>query len=193
MQKIILAYATSKGLDQMTREDAQRLTRVNLAFGSIRDGLLNLEGLPHLRAQLNRLRSFHPQLKFVLSIGGLGADGFSQLARTEDGRQRFVQSVQHAGPGRRGHRLGSAMQPNRWHCLRPIRQAELYPSASGTAKAASGKDSFHCCGRCSLLCSKHRNGAGCTASGLRTDHDLRSIHQPHPGQPSRAFVRLSRR
>lgn len=96
MQKIILAYATSKGLDQMTREDAQRLTHINLSFGSIRDGLLNLEGLPHLQAQLDRLRSFHPQLKFVLSIGGLGADGFSQLARTEDGRQRFVQSVQHA-------------------------------------------------------------------------------------------------
>ncbi len=96
MQKIILAYATSKGLDQMSREDALRLTHVNLAFGSIRDGLLNLEGLPHLREQLDRLRSFHPQLKFVLSIGGLGADGFSQLARTENGRCRFVQSVQHA-------------------------------------------------------------------------------------------------
>ena len=75
MKKMILGYATSKGLDQMTAQDALRLTHVNLAFGVIRDGLLSMQGLPRLKEQLPRLRQFNPSLRFILSIGGWTAGG----------------------------------------------------------------------------------------------------------------------
>lgn len=94
MKKMILGYATSKGLDQMTAQDALRLTHVNLAFGVIRDGLLSMQGLPRLKQQLPRLRQFNPSLRFILSIGGWTAGGFSLMARTEAGRRAFAASVE---------------------------------------------------------------------------------------------------
>ena len=94
MKKMILGYATSKGLDQMTAQDALRLTHVNLAFGVIRDGLLSMQGLPRLKEQLPRLRQFNPSLRFILSIGGWTAGGFSLMARTEAGRRAFAASVE---------------------------------------------------------------------------------------------------
>ena len=39
MKPMILGYATGRGLDQMTKEDALRLTHVNVAFGVIEEGL----------------------------------------------------------------------------------------------------------------------------------------------------------
>ena len=73
------------------REDAQRLTHVNLAFGLIEDGLLDLHLLKYLHL-LPKLRGWNPEMKIVLSVGGWGADGFSDMAMTEEGRRNFAQS-----------------------------------------------------------------------------------------------------
>ena len=40
MKPLLIAYATNEGIRLMNREDARRLTHINLAFGVIRDGLL---------------------------------------------------------------------------------------------------------------------------------------------------------
>ena len=40
MKPLPIAYATNEGIRLMNREDALRLTHINLAFGVIRDGLL---------------------------------------------------------------------------------------------------------------------------------------------------------
>lgn len=93
MQHIILGYATSRGLDIMTEADARRLTHINLAFGTLRDGLLNMKGLPHLDQQLPRIRTWNPGLRIVLSVGGWGAGGFSTMAQTDTGRRAFADSV----------------------------------------------------------------------------------------------------
>lgn len=93
MKKMILGYATHHGLENMTAADARRLTHVNLAFGTLREGLLDMRGLPGLGEQLSRLRGYNPALRFVLSIGGWGAGGFSLMARTEQGRRAFAASV----------------------------------------------------------------------------------------------------
>ena len=93
MKKMILGYATHHGLEAMTAADARRLTHVNLAFGTMREGLLDMRGLPGLREQLSRLRGYNPALRFVLSIGGWGAGGFSLMARTERGCRAFAASV----------------------------------------------------------------------------------------------------
>ena len=42
MKYDVIAYCWNDALAGFTREDAQRLTHVNLAFGLIKDGLLDL-------------------------------------------------------------------------------------------------------------------------------------------------------
>ncbi len=93
MRRMVLGYATGKGLDQMTREDALRLTHVNVAFGVIENGLLSMRCVPKLKEQLSRVRGLNPNLKIVLSIGGWTAGGFSIMSRTQEGRAAFGESV----------------------------------------------------------------------------------------------------
>ena len=92
MERYILGYVTDGSLETVTAEDAGRLTHINLAFGVIRDGLLDMSHMPHI-GEVDRIRRLNPKLKFVLSVGGWGAGGFSVMSRTEEGRQAFARSV----------------------------------------------------------------------------------------------------
>lgn len=92
---IVLGYATNKGLLMINEADAKRLTHVNLAFGLIENGLLTLRGLPDI-AHIHEIRKWNPDIKFVLSVGGWTAGGFSPMAMTEEGRRAFAQSVAEA-------------------------------------------------------------------------------------------------
>ena len=76
MKYDVIAYCWNDALAGFTQEDAQRLTHVNLAFGLIEDGLLDLHLLKYLHL-LPKLREWNPEMKIVLSVGGWGADGFS--------------------------------------------------------------------------------------------------------------------
>ena len=91
MKYDVIAYCWNDALAGFTQEDARRLTHVNLAFGLIKDGLLDLHLLKYLHL-LPRLRAWNPEMKIVLSVGGWGADGFSHMAMTEDGRRKFARS-----------------------------------------------------------------------------------------------------
>lgn len=91
-QKMILAYAEDQALAMLTDEDLDMLTHVNLAFGVIRNGVVSLQSLPHLDS-MRALRVSHPNVKWVLSIGGWTADGFSQAAWDENTRRTFAVSV----------------------------------------------------------------------------------------------------
>lgn len=88
----IMGYATNRGLGMITHEDALRLTHVNLAFGVIREGVVDIKGLPDI-ARIETLRKWNPHIKIVLSVGGWGAGGFSNMAMTKEGRAAFVKSV----------------------------------------------------------------------------------------------------
>ena len=91
MKNDVIAYCWNDALAGFTREDARRLTHVNLAFGLLKDGLLDLHLLKYLHL-LPRLREWNPEMKIVLSVGGWGADGFSDMAMTEEGRRNFAKS-----------------------------------------------------------------------------------------------------
>ena len=67
MDRYLIAYAGTTGLDIMTAEDMRMLTHVNLAFGVIRDGVLSMQNFPRLKAQLERVRAYNPAVRFVLS------------------------------------------------------------------------------------------------------------------------------
>lgn len=92
MEPMILAYATNQGLGMITEGDARKLTHVNLAFGVIKDGMLDMRGLPDI-GRIHTIREWNRDIQFVLSVGGWGAGGFSTMAMTRDGREAFADSV----------------------------------------------------------------------------------------------------
>ncbi len=89
---ILLAYATNRALSMMTEADARMLTHINLAFGVIKNGLLDMHGLPDI-GLIQRIRTWNPAIRIVLSVGGWGAGGFSTMAMTREGREAFAASV----------------------------------------------------------------------------------------------------
>src|SRR5882724_11445707 len=75
---------------------ADKLTHVNYAFATVTpDGnvvLRNPDAPAHL-AQLQALKSRNPALKVIVSIGGWGADNFSDAALTDASRAKFTTSA----------------------------------------------------------------------------------------------------
>ena len=72
--------------------DAEALDQLNYSFALIKDG--KADGSHWLG--LNKVQSFlkkHPHVDGVLSIGGWGADGFSQACMTEEGRNTLADSL----------------------------------------------------------------------------------------------------
>lgn len=89
----IVGYLSDWGYkNQITMPQAQHLTHVNYAFGLVADGKVSIGHLKNLD-KLAQMRRQYPQLKVNLSIGGWGADGFSQAVATEEGRERLAASA----------------------------------------------------------------------------------------------------
>lgn len=91
MKKYILGYAMNHSFPTITEADVKKLTHLNLAFGLIKDGLLDMSQLTNIDL-LPTFRKWNPELKIVLSVGGWGAGGFSTMAMTEEGRKAFAAS-----------------------------------------------------------------------------------------------------
>lgn len=77
-------------------EDPRRLTHINYAFAQVSDEgeivFANNEDAPQHLAQLNAMKQQNPDLKILVSVGGWGADGFSDAAFTQEARERFARS-----------------------------------------------------------------------------------------------------
>ena len=72
--------------------DAHRLDQLNVSFALIRNGEADVS---HWRGT-KKVASFlkeNPHVDGVLSVGGWGADGFSDACRTEAGRKRLSDSI----------------------------------------------------------------------------------------------------
>lgn len=95
MEVFLIAYAGNAGIRLMTAEDARRLTHINLAFGVIRDGLLDTSRLD-IWDELKQIRAWNPDIRIVLSVGGWGAGGFSEMAATPQGIAAFASSCREA-------------------------------------------------------------------------------------------------
>ena len=90
--KKVIGYVSTKDLGTLKEQDIKNLDVINIAFGLIErhrvvwDSCGNEEYLP-------KIREINPDIKIILSVGGWGADGFSQAARTEEGRALFAVSA----------------------------------------------------------------------------------------------------
>ena len=91
MKHIVIGYVFYPALSEVTPEDARKLTHINLAFGLIKDGLLDMRNLTDWD-RIDNFKRWNPDLKLVLSVGGWGAGGFSNMAMTEEGRRAFAKS-----------------------------------------------------------------------------------------------------
>lgn len=77
---------------QLRDEDAERIDQLNYSFALIRDGRADGSHWTGVRRVEEYLRK-HPHIDGVLSVGGWGADGFSDACATEAGRQRLADSL----------------------------------------------------------------------------------------------------
>jgi chitinase len=92
---MIAAYALDESLPHVTARDAERMTRLNVAFGLVRDGEVSCAHLKNV-SSIAELRRHNPGIQLVLSVGGWGAGGFSEAAATAPGRRQFAESAARA-------------------------------------------------------------------------------------------------
>jgi len=89
----LVAYVA--GWEKATSIDAQKLAAINFAFAHVADGAIVLDqaGATQFIAQLRALKSRNPKLKILVSVGGWGADGFSDAALSPASRAKFADSA----------------------------------------------------------------------------------------------------
>ncbi|QHT63670.1 glycoside hydrolase family 18 protein [Paenibacillus lycopersici] len=87
-----VGYVSDSALPDMTREDLQKLTHINVAFGHVREDEIVTGHLKQVEA-IHAIKRERPELKVILSVGGWSAGGFSEAASTEEGRQRMAASA----------------------------------------------------------------------------------------------------
>jgi chitinase len=89
----IVGYVT--GRSEIWRIDPNKLTHINFAFASVSESgevILPSQAGERL-AQLQALKARNPALKIIVSVGGWGADHFSDAALNDESRDRFAKSV----------------------------------------------------------------------------------------------------
>jgi chitinase len=89
----IVAYVHRRA--DMYRIGAEKLTHINYAFGKVgEDGeiFLGPDAAAHF-SQLQALKAKNPRLKVILSVGGWGADNFSDAAFNRVTREKFAASA----------------------------------------------------------------------------------------------------
>ena len=89
---LVAAYLSDNGVWGEEDIEPSKLTHINYAFGLVENGKLGWKHLKKLDC-LKKYKEINPELKIVLSIGGWGADGFSDAALTQESRNKFVDSV----------------------------------------------------------------------------------------------------
>jgi chitinase len=90
----VVAYVA--GWSMPAEIPAERLTHINFAFGKIgQDGSVVLPdaGAGESLRRLVELRKRNPALEILVSIGGWGAEGFSDAALTDASRAKFAASA----------------------------------------------------------------------------------------------------
>ncbi|HVR44746.1 MAG TPA: glycoside hydrolase family 18 protein [Thermoanaerobaculia bacterium] len=90
----IIAYV--RGRAEIDRIGAHKLTHVNYAFAKVSargEVVLDDPDAPAHLARLQALKAKNPRLRILLSVGGWGADHFSDAALDEASRERFAASA----------------------------------------------------------------------------------------------------
>ncbi len=72
------------------------VSTLNIAFGLLKGNKIevrDLKGFPNLFEEVAAAKAAYPHLKFNLSVGGWGAEGFSDMALTAESRAEFVENA----------------------------------------------------------------------------------------------------
>lgn len=85
-------YCPCRGLNTITRSQAKRLTHLFVAFGTVQDCRINGSEVYRQKHEIERIRSYNPELAIILSTGGGGAGGHSEATRPEN-LAGFVEST----------------------------------------------------------------------------------------------------
>lgn len=88
----VIGYVGVKALHSLKEEDIKCLDVVNLAFGKIKDGCI-VWNPEDCHIYMEKAKQLNPNIKFLLSIGGWGADGFSEAAASKENREKFAKSA----------------------------------------------------------------------------------------------------
>lgn len=87
----LIGYVNADDLAGMTKQDVDALDVINIAFGKVCEDQIVWNGDPY-REALARVRELKPSIRILLSVGGWSADGFSQAAMTQEGRELFART-----------------------------------------------------------------------------------------------------
>ena len=88
----VVGYDTVK--NEIAPNDVDKIDTLIFAFARLVNGEVTLQPADAMRLhQLIALKTTHPQLKVMVSVGGWGVDGFSDAASTSVNRQRFADSA----------------------------------------------------------------------------------------------------
>lgn len=90
--RVFLAYCNTGALANVTRTQARRLTHLNIAFGIVKDDLIDIEQVRANAFYIRRLRDYNPDLVISLSTGGGGRGGHGSATRPEH-IEAFVRST----------------------------------------------------------------------------------------------------
>ena len=88
----IVMYVYDQANLGLRAADADRIDQLNYSFALIKNGEASgshWQGIREITAYLKQ----HPSVEGVLSVGGWGADGFSQACATEEGRAKLADSI----------------------------------------------------------------------------------------------------
>lgn len=86
------AYVYDRASLKLNDADAAYLDQMNFSFALIKNGELSGSHWSSI-SKFKAYMAKHPSITPVLSVGGWGADGFSQAASTAEGRKRFAASA----------------------------------------------------------------------------------------------------
>ena len=92
----VMAYYVAENPYEPEKIPVEKLTHIIYSFTNVIDGEMKFrhpeEAGPKLVALVNQKKR-NPSLKVMIACGGWGADGFSDMALTEDSRQKFINSA----------------------------------------------------------------------------------------------------
>lgn len=93
MNHYFVGYSTGNSLCEITREQANALTHLNVAFGIVVDGKINIDRIRPKLKELDRIRKYNPNLNILLSTGGGDQHGHGPATGNEAYLKRFVDST----------------------------------------------------------------------------------------------------
>tara|TARA_R110002012_G_scaffold320297_3_gene543156 strand:- start:54709 stop:55920 length:1212 start_codon:yes stop_codon:yes gene_type:complete len=94
--RVIMAYYVAERDYQPEKIPVEKLTHIIYSFTNVIDGEMKFrneeEAGPKIEA-LVKQKERNPDLKVMIACGGWGADGFSDMALTEESRAKFIKSA----------------------------------------------------------------------------------------------------